>query len=349
MGEGGGQILRTALALSCLLGEAFEINNIRLGRSQPGLKPQHSAAIRAAGQISSGKIEGNKVGSTAVTFQPGKVDPGTYHFDVGTAGSTTLVLHTVYLPLTMAGDDSRLKIEGGTHVPWSPPFEHSDRVWCPSLKQVGVDLRLSLLVAGFYPRGGGRIDAKIQNCEKIAPLNILERGRLKSLTVIGGVANLDDRIADRMIRILKHRAKEIGINGKTFKSEIFRAPCHNQGAYTFIQVDFENVRAGFIGLGEPGKRAEIVAGEAWEEVLTYLKASAPVEQHLADQLLLPLSIAEGPSEFRTTKVTSHLQTNAKIIEMFGAAKIEIEGAEGSEGRVSVKPSGKSVFGTKSED
>ena len=339
-GEGGGQILRTALALSCLFGEAIEIANIRVGRSEPGLKHQHLAAIKAIGRISDGKSDGARLGSTIVAFQPGKIDPGTYHFDVGTAGSTMLVLQTVYLPLALAGDSSRLKIEGGTHVPWSPAFEHTDRVWCSALRQAGIDLKLSLLAAGFYPRGGGRIDVKIQNCEKIAPLHILERGPLKSLSVTGAVANLDDRIAERMTRMLNHRAKEIGIAGKMFKSEIFRAPCHTQGAYVFVQADFEHARAGFVGLGEPGKRAEIVAGDVWEETLVYLKATAPVESHLADQLLLPLSIADGPSEFRTTKVTSHLLTNAKIIEMFGAAKMEIEGMEGSEGRVSITPSGK---------
>ena len=309
-------MLRTALALSCLTCESVEIDNIRAGRSKPGLRPQHSAALTAAASISNGDVEGNKIGSKRIVFKPGKVEPGPYRFDVGTAGSTLLVLHTVYLPLTLADDSSRLKIEGGTHVPWSPPFEHSDRLWRPALRSAGIEITLNLLAAGFYPKGGGRIDVKIKGGNKVGPIRPAERGPLRAIKIRGAVANLDDSIADRMIHAVKRGAREIGITGKALKGEIYRPPCPAQGAYVFIQLDFENARAGFVGLGAKGKRAEIVAAEAWEEALDYIKAVAPVEPHLADQILLPLSIADGESEFTTTKITSHLDLPPISVPVF---------------------------------
>lgn len=336
-GEGGGQILRTSLALSCVLAQPFEIINIRAGREKPGLRPQHLSSLNAARRISNAEIEGNKIGSTSVSFKPDKVIPGTYVLEVGTAGSTLLVLHTVYLPLALAEDESRVKVEGGTHVSWSPPFEHAGSVWRPLLSGSGIDLKLSLLAAGYYPKGGGRIDVKIKGRSKIEPLRLIERGELKTMRITGAVSNLDEKIAIRLIRSVRHRARESGMPAKIIKEEIARPPCENQGAYVFIELDYENVCAGFVGLGEKGKRAEIVADEVWKEAHNFISGAGAVEPHLADQLLLPLSLASGESEFTTTSVTSHLLTNAWAIESFNAAKIIIEGSEGTPGHVIVRP------------
>lgn len=336
-GEGGGQVLRTSLALAGILGEPVEIHNIRAGRSEPGLRPQHSTAVEAIEVITRGKVEGNKIGSTSLVFEPGNIEPGHYDFEIGTAGSTQLVLQTIYLPLAMAEDESRIKISGGTHVPWSPPFEHSDLVWRKAISRMGINLSLKLLSAGFYPQGGGRIDVKIKGKSKIKPISLTQRGKLKSLKTYGAVANLNDKIAERMIRCVSRTAKQVGIPAKSVKKDVIRPSCHRQGAYVFVQLDYGNTRYGSIGLGEPGKRAEVVAAEAWEDIEQYFHAVEPVGPYMADQLLLPLSVASGESEFVTTRITPHLITNAWVIEAFGAAKVEIDGNEGGPGTVKVKP------------
>jgi RNA 3'-terminal phosphate cyclase (ATP) len=187
---------------------------------------------------------------------------------------------------------------------------------------------------------------KVREGGKVGALNIIERGPLKSLKVRGAVSNLDDGIAERMIRAVKYRAREVGVVGKVFKGEVYRPQSENQGAYVFIQADFENARACFTGLGSKGKRAEIVAAEAWDGALDYIGAEGALEPHIADQSLLPLSVAEGESEFTTTKITSHLLTNAAVIEAFGAAKIDIEGEESSPGRVKILPKSDIISRTK---
>ncbi len=337
IGEGGGGVLRTALALSCVTGTGVEIFNIRAGRSQPGLRPQHVAALDATATITGAQVEGNKISSQQIRFRPGKVKPGSYRFSIGTAGSTLLLLHTVYLPLCLAGDSSRLKLEGGTHVPWSPPFEHTDRLWRPFLLRMGLEVTPNLQKAGYYPRGGGRIDVKIKNKTEIRPVKLTDRGGFKTLKVRGAVSNLNDKIAERMIRGVKRGARTLGITGNQVKEEIHRPPSSNPGAYVFVQADYENARGGFVGLGAKGKRAEIVAAEGWEEAAPYLRATEPVEPHLADQVLLPLALAKGESEFATTEITSHLITNASIIEMFSPASLKIEGEPGGPGKVRIKP------------
>jgi len=337
IGEGGGGVLRTALALSCLTGTEVEIYNIRANRLEPGLRPQHAAALDAAQTITDGEADGDKIGSKRVTFRPGKVRPGSYRFSIGTAGSVTLLLHTIYLPLCLAGDSSRLKLEGGTHVPWSPPFEHADRLWRPFLSRTGLDLTLKLKRAGFYPRGGGLVDVKIKSKAEIDPVNLSVRGEFKGLKIRGAVSNLGDEIAERMINGVKRGARTIGMAANQLKGEIYRPPSRDSGAYVFVQADYENARGGFVGLGAKGKRAEIVAAEAWEEAAPYLRATEPMEPHLADQALLPLAFADGESEFSTSEITSHLLTNAAIIERFSVASVEIEGEGGSPGRVRIKP------------
>lgn len=338
-GEGGGQILRTSLALSCVLGLPFKMSNIRAGRDKPGLRPQHLTGLTAAGRISGASIRGDRVGSTEIYFEPGKVRGGPYLFEVGTAGSVALVLHTVFLPLALCGEESRLKIEGGTHVDWSPPFDHLELSWARALKAMGINVVPDLQRAGFYPKGGGRIDVKISPCERIDPAHWLERGNLKKLTVRAAVANLPEEIARRMISVSRQHARSMGISKDVLNEEIHRPPCINEGAYFFLLAEFDSScpPAGFAGLGRKGKRAEIVVEEAWKEFTDFMGTRAPIEPHLADQLLLPLAIAGGESRFVTSSVTDHLTTNAAVIEQFGAAKIRIIGEKGEPGELKIAP------------
>jgi len=343
MGEGGGQILRTSLTLSCVLGEPFRMINIRAGREKPGLRPQHLTGLRAAAEICDATVGGGGVGSTEITFEPHKARAGSYCYEVGTAGSVSLVLHTILLPLALSGEENRVKIEGGTHVSASPPFEHLDSCWIPAMKGMNLQAVLDMQRAGYYPKGGGKIDVKIAPSAGIGPVEWSERGGLRRLTVRAAVSNLPDGIAERIISRSRRHAREAGISKEKVREEIFRPPAIAEGAYFFLLAEFEPVGAipappaGFVSLGRKGKRAETLADEAWADLAAFLKTNAAIEPHLADQALLPLSLAGGASRYSTSSVTEHLLTNAQAIKNFGAAHIEITGNKGEPGLVHVQP------------
>src|SRR5262245_18665905 len=172
LGEGGGQILRTSLALALLTGKAFRLRNVRARRPKPGLQPQHLMSVRAAAQIGQAQVQGDRPGSMDLVFEPGAVVPGKYHFTIGTAGATALVLHTVYVPLALAGAASALTIEGGTHVKAAPCFHFLATTWRAYLALFGVDVRVTMRRAGFYPRGGGLLEVHIEPCPALRPLEL---------------------------------------------------------------------------------------------------------------------------------------------------------------------------------
>ena len=196
-GEGGGQVLRSALALSLLTGKALHLRNIRAKRSKPGLMAQHLVCVEASAKISQAEVEGAKLGSTSLVFQPGEVRSGRYRFDIPTAGSTSLVLQTIFLPLAMVEGTSQVTISGGTHVPYAPVYHYLELQWLPHLEKIGFQVRLALEQAGFYPAGGGCIHATIRNAGKFNPLKITDRGKLLRIQGLSGVANLDIDIARR--------------------------------------------------------------------------------------------------------------------------------------------------------
>jgi RNA 3'-terminal phosphate cyclase (ATP) len=338
MGEGGGQVLRSSLALSILTGKPVRLVNVRAKRPRPGLQPQHLMSVKAAAAICGAEVESAALHSQHLTFSPGPVQPGDYRFDIGTAGATSLVAQTVFLPLAVGNralDASEVTIIGGTHVPHSPSYHYLALNWLPMLQRLGYDAELDMLLAGFYPQGGGEVRAIIRPAARIAPLDLPERGALKRITGISAVANLDTGIAERQRKQAYDRMK--AKHGKV-DIEVTELPARTKGTMLLLLAEFRHTTACYFSLGALGKRAEQVADEACLWMERFLAGSGTVDEYLADQLLLPLAFAEGESRFRAGQVTEHLRTNAAVVEAFGAAKVEIEKDGGREGTVRVRPS-----------
>jgi RNA 3'-terminal phosphate cyclase (ATP) len=332
MGEGGGQILRTSLALSLLTGRAFHLRNLRAGRDKPGLQPQHLMSVRAAAEIGQAKLRGASRRSTDLVFDPGEVKAGPYRFDIGTAGSIGLVLHTVYLPLALRGDiPSSLTLIGGTHVRTSPCFHFLDSTWRRYLAACGLHITLRMRHPGFYPRGGGVVEACIQPCSNLQGLHLRDRGPIKA-SGFSAVAGLDVNIARRQARRAKFRLEQYGLK-VTLRKETWEG---GPGTVVAIELDTTPAPTLFFAIGERGKPAERVADEACDAVIAYLDAGpALVDVHSGDQLVLPLALAIGHSEYHVVEVTRHLTTNIDVIRRFLDRSITCEGEQGSPGIVRI--------------
>jgi RNA 3'-terminal phosphate cyclase (ATP) len=333
LGEGGGQVLRSSLSLSLLTGKAFKLFNIRARRKpKSGLQPQHLMSVRAAATIGSAKTAGASIGSSVLDFEPGPVAPGKYRFDIGTAGATSLVLHTVYLPLAWnAAGPSEVVLTGGTHVMKSPCFHFLDTTWRAYLARIGLKIRLEMKRPGFYPRGGGEVVAHIQPCSLLEPLKLTKRPAITRATGFSAVAGLPDHIARRQARRAVELLKRKGIVANIEQQDWEGGPSSVLG----IVFNEAPIPTFFYGLGERGKPAEAVADDAAEEALAYAESEAPIDPHSADQLILPLVFADGSSEYRVSTVTQHLLTNIEIVKRFIDREITCEGEEGSPGIVRV--------------
>ncbi|HEX9974608.1 MAG TPA: RNA 3'-terminal phosphate cyclase [bacterium] len=331
-GEGGGQILRTSLTLSLIKGQPFEIYNIRARRKNPGLQPQHLKCIEAATRISKGKANGDKKGSLHLIFEPGEVIPGDYHFEIGTAGSTSLVLQTIFLPLALAKIPSRVTISGGTHVSWSPVHHFLSLHWLPYLAKIGFNLKLKMDRAGFYPQGDGRISAEIFPAENLKPIEMVNRGDLKTITGISAVANLDYSIAERQRSQALKRLEQKGYDATI---AIENMPSRYKNTMMLLLADFEQGSGCFTALGAIGKRAEQVADEAVDDLFEYLDSSGCIDKYLADQLVVPLAIIPGKSLFSTAKITNHFLTNISVVKQFLNIQSEVQGQVGEHGIVKI--------------
>jgi len=331
-GEGGGQVLRTSLTLSLISGQPFEIYNIRAKRKNPGMQPQHLKCVEAALLISNGQAKGDRKGSTHLVFQPGSVVPGDYRIDIGTAGSTSLVLHTIYLPLVLKENNSSLTITGGTHNPWSPCFHFLSLHWLRYLKQIGFDLKLKMDRAGFYPQGDGKIRVEIAPSAHLEPLMLLKRGELKNIDGISAIANLDFNIAERQRGQSLKRLERL-----EYKPQIAieKISSRYKGTMMLLQAEFEYGSGCFTALGSIGKRAEKVADEAVDDLIEYLNSNGCIDKYLCDQLILPLSIVNGESIYSTSKITNHLVTNIQVVKKFLNIVVDIEGEIGEKGTVKI--------------
>jgi RNA 3'-terminal phosphate cyclase (ATP) len=331
-GEGGGQILRTSLALSLLTGKGFHLRNVRAGRAKPGLQPQHLMSVRAAAEVGQATTRGASRGSSDLVFEPGQVRPGRYRFDIGTAGATGLVLHTLYLPLALRGDvPSELTLVGGTHVSTSPCFHFLDVTWRRYMELCGLRVRLRLVRPGFYPRGGGEVHAVVQPCPELHGVRLGERGPVKA-TGFSAVAGLPGAIARRQARRTAYRLQQHGLDVSLREEEWEGGP----GSVVAVELSTEPVPTLFFALGERGKPAERVADEAADQVIAYLNAGpAVVDLHSADQLVLPLALAQGPSEYAVGEVTLHLTTNVAVIGQFLERDITCQGEVGEAGVVRI--------------
>ena len=317
-GEGGGQILRTSLALSLVGGMPLKIEKIRAGRKKPGLLRQHLTAVRAAADIGRAKVEGAAIGSTAISFVPGKVRPGEYRFAVGTAGSATLVLQTVLPALITADGFSRLTLEGGTHNPWAPPFDFLQKVFLPIINRMGPQVEAVLRRPGFFPAGGGRFDVNIEPKPALRQIELLERGEILSQTARAVVSRLPVTIARREIETIRKRMSwpEEWVTAETVDSP-------GPGNCVSVEIRSRQISEVFTAFGQKGVPAEKVAADAADQARQYLAAGVPVGEHLADQLLVPMALAGGGS-FRTVAPSRHTQTNLDVIRRFLDVEVRCE-------------------------
>lgn len=324
-GEGGGQILRTSLALSMITGTPIRIENIRARRSKPGLMRQHLTAVQAAARICNARVEGDAVGSKEIAFTPSAVKPGDYHLAVGTAGSTTLILQTILPALILASGPSRLTLEGGTHNPMAPPFEFLDSAYLPLLRRMGADVEATLERAGFYPAGGGRLAVAVQPASALQGIDLLERGEIRARRGAVLLANLPGHIADREVKKLIELT-----NWDPACFEIRKIDSAGPGNAVILELESDHVTEVFTAFGETGVTAERVADLAVREMRRHLAAGVPVGEHLADQLLLPMALA-GAGSFRTLPLSLHAQTQIELIPEFLDVRIGVEGEE--DGRI----------------
>lgn len=336
LGEGGGELLRSALSLSCITGKPFRMAGIRKNRSKPGLMRQHLVAVQSAARISGAEVAGDRVGSAELFFAPGPVLPGEYRFDIGTAGSTSLVLQTLIPPLLRAAAPSRISLTGGTHNPMSPCWHYLAEVFAPALLRIGARIELALDSCGFYPKGGGRVQCRVYPCQTLKPLDWQERGELLRLAGICAVANLPLSIAEREARAALGRIGAV-LGAKTPELAVREVPAIGQGTFIFLKGEYRDAVAGFTSLGERGKRAETVGEEAAAEFLAYHATALPVDPHLADQLVLYLAQVGGPSAFATSRITGHLETNLELTRFFLPLDYLISRRPDGAGTVSIEP------------
>lgn len=309
-GEGGGQVLRNACALSLVTGRPFRITNIRGGREKPGLMRQHVTAIEAACAIGAESCEGLAIGASEIIFHPGAIRAGDYRFAVGTAGSTGLVLQTVLMPLILADAPSHLVLEGGTHNMMAPPFDFLERTFLPILGRMGAKVEARLVRHGFYPRGGGRIEIDIQP-HPLGPIDCVERGDRRSVSATALVAGLPFDIATRELAAAREILDwpEAAFTARQLPEEL------GPGNVLMLEAVFEHVTEIVSGFGKLGVSADSLARNAAQRMAGYLASSAFAGPYLADQLLLPFALAGGGS-FTTVKPSRHARTAADVIALF---------------------------------
>jgi RNA 3'-terminal phosphate cyclase (ATP) len=317
LGEGGGQILRSALALSIITQQPFRITRIRANRDKPGLQRQHLTAVRAAAEISSATLSGDAVNSSTLEFRPGTLRAGDYRFAIGTAGSTTLVFQTVLPPLLRADGPSTLFLEGGTHNEHAPPYDYLADTFLPLIHRMGPAIETTLVCPGFYPAGGGKWSATITPAARLRPLELMERGDILRQLATAVTAALPGGIARRELDRMANRLKW---PQECFVQKQVPNTC-SPGNYALVQITSALLTETFSAIGRRGVTAEQVADSVTDQARDYLASAAPVGDCLADQLLLPLALARGGC-YRTLPLTRHTRTNIDVIRVFLPVSIE---------------------------
>ncbi|QRK06588.1 RNA 3'-phosphate cyclase [Archangium violaceum] len=330
-GEGGGQMLRSALSLSLITGRPFHMTRVRAHREPPGLRPQHLACVRGAEAISGGRSEGAAVGSSELRFEPEPVRPGDYVIEVGTAGSTPLLFQCLFYPLALAGGGS-LTLRGGTHLPHSPSYHYVVGVWLPVTRAYGLHTSLRLMQAGFYPEGAGEFFAEVEPVrDPPSRVELPARGTLRDISVGSFVGGLPFSIAERQSRAAVAALRERGIYSHAENRPL--PTTRSAGSVTFILAQFENTLAGFTALGERGRPAEEVGREAAEDLARFMESGGALDEHLGDQILLPAALlaagklgpaSPGTTRYTTERVTEHLTTHARLIERFLPVRVTVE-------------------------
>lgn len=327
-GEGGGQLTRTAVALSAITRKPVRIVNVRARRGKPGLAPQHLAALRAVGAICDARTEGLELGSTTIAFEPGALKGGAYRFDVGTAGSVTLVLQAVLPALLACGAPARVVVTGGTDVRQAPPVDYLAEVLLRHLARMGAGARLAVTRRGYYPRGGGEIVLDVAAGE-LRPFNCISPGKLRALRGTAHVANLPAHIAVRMRDAALAQLAGLGAGGQVATRVLGAAEAIGRGGSIVVWVETEHSVLGAARVAEFGVRAEALGEAVGRELKADLEAGVTADLHAADQLLVYLALAGGESSFTTRELTSHAQTAMWLIAQFLPVRFACERADGA--------------------
>lgn len=314
-GEGGGQVLRTSLALSIVTRQPFRLFNIRAGRDKPGLAKQHLACVRAAQQVSNADVTGDEIGNRDLAFAPQGIYSGKYRFSVGSAGSASLVLQTVLYPLLHADSESHVSIEGGTHNAWAPPLDFVQHAFLPLLKRMGAEVQHSAERLGFYPAGGGLTHTRIAPWREHKPLKLLERSR-RELRAVAYVANLPEEIGRKELEIV---SRKLGFSRDRCTLRLVESA--GPGNALCVLIESAEVTEVVTSFGSRGTHRKDVANRAVKEAQSRLASFAPVGEHLADQLLLPMALCAGGT-FRTDPLSAHTTTNISTIRQFLPVTIE---------------------------
>lgn len=333
-GEGGGQIVRTAVGLAAYLGVACRVERIRRGRPNPGLRPQHVAGVKALLKVCRGEAEGLRVGSETLTFRPGPLRGGTIEIDVGTAGSIGLVLQTLMLPAAKVPSTLRLLIRGGTDVAWAPPVGYLQRVTLPVLAQMGYRGELQLRKRGYYPKGGGEVLFKAEG-RTLRGLQLLEAGELQRVEGISHASQglAERRVAERQREAAMARLRREGIEAHIRIEYVSTA---SAGSGLELWAVFERTVLGANALGERGKRAEEVGNEAAEGLLRQISSGAALDEWMADQIFPFLAVADGDSLVSFPRPTGHFTTNLWLMEQLPVGKTFRWWEDGGRGMLEVR-------------
>lgn len=339
IGEGGGSVLRVAVALSAVSRKPIHIYNIRAKRSKPGLAPQHMHGVGALAKMTNSRIEGLSLRSTELEFEPGVSEGGRYRVDVGTAGSITLILQALMPAAAFATKSVEVEISGGTDVPMAPPIDYLANVTLPTLRKMGYEGEVELVRRGHYPRGGGIVRARIEPVQRLRAIRLTEAGKVTRIAGVSHCVRLPAHIATRQTHAAKQallRAGYADVDVKTESQEQARDP--HLGPGTGITLWVETEKGAILGgacLGRPGKPAERVGREAAESLLQQLKTGCTVDRYLTDQLISYMALAEGRSEITSAELTPHTMTNIELVEKILGVKFEVEGQQRQPGRISV--------------
>lgn len=346
-GEGGGQIVRTGLALSIITGQPVEFRNIRARRPNPGLQPQHLTAVHAAATISQARVEGAILGSSTLRFEPGEVEGGEFLFNVeeisgmGSAGSVMLIAQTVLVPLALRGQSARIILMGGTHVGWSPGADYIRYVYLPALRHFGIEAELEVEAAGFYPKGGGRCILTVHPAETpLRPIEWIERGNLKKIWALFTMSNLPEEMLPRGDQVVDTFVRLIGLTPNIVHQVL---PSRGFGLSVTLAAEAERGYAGFIRLGRRGVAIEQVVEEAWNEFVAWARTRTAVDHFLADQLLLPALFADGSSAWTAPRASSHLRTSLWLAGHFVKMGIELTPYNERGALIRITPGGEGII------
>ena len=337
-GEGGGQVLRTAVAVAAVLSKEIHVFNIRAGRAEPGLRPQHMTGVKAAAQLCSAELQGLEVGATEFVFKPGELRAGTFRFDVGTAGSVTLVLQTLMPILAFAPGPVQLEITGGTDVKWSPPIDYLRLVTLPILKKIGYRGELELVRRGHYPKGGGLVRFSTQGPSKLQPLTNDKSGSASRIHGISHATALPRHVAERQATSAKKWLEGAKLPSPSIDIEVVDDRSQLSPG-SGIVLSAENEHGTILGsdaLGERGRPAEEVGSTAGRSLAEEVESGAMLDRHMGDMIIPYLVLAKGASEVSVSRVTQHTMTNVKVAEWFTGGRLDLEGEIDHPGKLRVE-------------